>query len=41
VKNILDEIRTMNMVMIPGEERQRGREEKYVCCHGGHGRFED
>jgi hypothetical protein len=30
VKNILDEIRTENVAMIPLDKRQRAREEKYV-----------
>jgi hypothetical protein len=41
VKNILDEIRTENMAMIPCEEWQRGREEKYVCRNRRLRGFED
>jgi hypothetical protein len=41
VKNILDEIRTENMAMIPHEKWQRGREERYVCRDRGLRGFED
>jgi hypothetical protein len=41
VKNILDEIRPEDMVMIPGEKWQRGREQKYVLQYGGHRGIKD
>lgn len=37
VKNVLDEIRTENVVVIPGEERQRRRKPEDVFGRGGLG----
>jgi hypothetical protein len=41
VKNILDEIRQENVIMIPGEKREGGRKEKDIFCHGGLGGCEN
>jgi hypothetical protein len=41
VKNILDEIRTENMALIPHEKRPRGREERDVCRDRGLRGLED
>jgi hypothetical protein len=41
VKDILDEIRTENMALIPHEKWQRGREEKHVSRDGGLRGFEN
>jgi hypothetical protein len=41
VKNIFDEVRTENVVVITGEKRQGGRKKKDVFCHGGLRGFEN